>query len=37
MLSNRPLMSNSSTQSYFQQRCRVTATASKADFPGRYP
>ena len=35
MLSNRPLMSNSRTQSYFQHRSRVTPTASSADFPGR--
>src|SRR6516225_924795 len=35
MLSNRPLMSNSSTQSYFQHRSRVTPTASRADFLGR--
>ena len=32
MLSNRPLMSNSKTQSYFQHRLRVTPTASRADF-----
>src|SRR5271166_3109639 len=31
MLSNRPLMSNSRTQSYFQHRLRVTPTASSAD------
>src|SRR5471030_1950784 len=30
-------MSNSTTQSYFQQRSRVTAIACFADFPGRYP
>src|ERR1700680_3850397 len=34
MLSNRPLMSNSSTQSYFHPRSRVTPTASSADFLG---
>ena len=34
MLSNRPLMSNSRTQSYFQHRSRVTPTASSADFLG---
>src|SRR5260363_440168 len=37
MLSNRPLMSNSTTQSYCQQRWRVTPTASRADLFGRYP
>src|SRR5438270_6774650 len=34
MLSNRPLLSNSNTQSYFQHRSRVTPTASSADFLG---
>src|SRR5438552_5130952 len=34
MLSNRPLMSNSRTQSYFQHRSRVAPTASKADLFG---
>ena len=33
--SNRPLISNSSTQSYFQHRSRVTPTASSADLSGR--
>src|SRR5438445_7221790 len=31
MLSNRPFMSNSRTQSYFQHRSRVAPTASKGD------
>jgi hypothetical protein len=35
MLSNRPLISNSRTQEYFQHRSRVTPTASSADLPGR--
>src|SRR6266487_3124016 len=34
ILSNRPLMSNSRTQSYFQHLLRVTPTASSADFLG---
>ena len=37
MLSNRPLMSNSKTQSHFQHRSRVTPTASSADLFGLYP
>src|SRR5215468_6382486 len=37
MLSNRPLMSNSKIQSYFQHRSRVTPTASSADLLGLYP
>src|ERR1700689_1887149 len=35
MLSNRPRISNSSTQSYFQHRSRVTPMASSADLLGR--
>src|SRR5664279_1026146 len=34
-VSNRPRISNSSTQSYFQQRSRVTPMASSADLLGR--
>src|SRR5216683_8305741 len=37
ILSNRPLISNSRTQSYFQHRLRVTPTASRADFLGSCP
>src|SRR5665647_3801519 len=37
MLSKSPLMSNSNTQSFSQHLFRVTASASCADFPGRYP
>src|SRR5262249_339198 len=36
-LSKAPLRSTSTTPSSCQHRCRVTATASLADLPGRYP
>lgn len=36
-LSKNLVMSNSTTQSRFQQRSRHLPTASKADRPGRYP
>jgi len=36
-LSKKARISRSSTQSCFQQRLRVTASASWADRPGRYP